>query len=382
VEGELYRMKRENGALKDQLQRALKELKAYQVKYPSAYAPSADPDDELPPWAAAPEITTPLFIAYDSRTCVGKSLLLRSCPSSSFDSTPPKNAAFFVFCCFPTGIKELEEILGQQSAELDAFRDKMENVATENEQLRQAQLDRLRQAAQSGGGDLGPMGPLNAELLAEMNERVEILMEENALMVEQKAKLSSTLEELQDELGKRTVELSGMAQQLAATDGQLKGALAQLASAERDREEAAGQTVGYSEELGNARNAVDKLREQLGLTQQKYMDAEAAHKEAKKQLAAAVAQAEENNILNMRRTKAAEDRVRDLHALLLQKTQECDAALEVGRKLRREYQSTRQDAEGMLQVMGGLERQVRIVSVATRPWARVSLSFIFPLHTR
>ena len=276
----------------------------------------------------------------------------------------------------------MEEILGQQSAELDAFRDKMENVATENEQLRQAQLDRLRQAAQSGGGDLGPMGPLNAELLAEMNERVEILMEENALMVEQKAKLSSTLEELQDELGKRTVELSGMAQQLAATDGQLKGALAQLASAERDREEAAGQTVGYSEELGNARNAVDKLREQLGLTQQKYMDAEAAHKEAKKQLAAAVAQAEENNILNMRRTKAAEDRVRDLHALLLQKTQECDAALEVGRKLRREYQSTRQDAEGMLQVMGGLERQVRIVSVATRPWARVSLSFIFPLHTR
>ena len=276
----------------------------------------------------------------------------------------------------------MEEILGQQSAELDAFRDKMENVATENEQLRQAQLDRLRQAAQSGGGDLGPMGPLNAELLAEMNERVEILMEENALMVEQKAKLSSTLEELQDELGKRTVELSGMAQQLAATDGQLKGALAQLASAERDREEAAGQTVGYSEELGNARNAVDKLREQLGLTQQKYMDAEAAHKEAKKQLAAAVAQAEENNILNMRRTKAAEDRVRDLHALLLQKTRECDAALEVGRKLRREYQSTRQDAEGMLQVMGGLERQVRTASVATRPWARVSLSFIFPLHTR
>ena len=28
------------------------------------------------------------------------------------------------------------------------------------------------------------------------------------------------------------------------------------------------------------------------------------------------------------------------------------------RKLRREYQSTRQDAEGMLQVMSGLERQL------------------------
>ena len=52
----------------------------------------------------------------------------------------------------------------------------------------------------------------------------------------------------------------------------------------------------------------------------------------------------------MRRTKSAEDRVRDLHSLLLQKTQDLDSALEVGRKLRREYHSTRQDAEGMLQV--------------------------------
>ena len=46
----------------------------------------------------------------------------------------------------------------------------MESVLSENEELRQAQLERLRQ--QDSG--LGPMGPLNAELLAEMNERVEV----------------------------------------------------------------------------------------------------------------------------------------------------------------------------------------------------------------
>jgi tryptophan synthase beta subunit len=40
------------------------------------------------------------------------------------------------------------------------------------------------------------------------------------------------------------------------------------------------------------------------------------------------------------------------------KTQELDAANELIRKLRSEYQNTRQDAEGMLQVMGGLERQL------------------------
>ena len=42
----------------------------------------------------------------------------------------------------------------------------------------------------------------------------------------------------------------------------------------------------------------------------------------------------------------------------MQKSQELDASADVIRKLRREYQSTRQDAEGMLQVMGGLEKQL------------------------
>jgi chromosome segregation ATPase len=202
------------------------------------------------------------------------------------------------------------------------------------------------------------MGPLNAELLAEMNERVEILMEENALMVEQKAKLTASLEDLQDELTKRTQELTSMAQHLAATDSQLKSALDRLERAERDREDAAGQTVGYSEELGAVRSELDNLREQLTISSQRYMDAETSLKDVRKQLAATATQAEENNLMNMRRTKVAEDRVRDLHALLLQKTQEIDSANEVIRKLRREYQSTRQDAEGMLQVMSGLERQV------------------------
>ena len=48
----------------------------------------------------------------------------------------------------------------------------MENVLAENEELRQAQLERLRQQQDR---NLGPMGPLNAELLAEMNERVEVI---------------------------------------------------------------------------------------------------------------------------------------------------------------------------------------------------------------
>ena len=67
-EGESTRLRRENSILKDQLQRALKELKGYQAKYPSAYisVPHSD-GDELPPWASSPDIMSPLFEAYDTR---------------------------------------------------------------------------------------------------------------------------------------------------------------------------------------------------------------------------------------------------------------------------------------------------------------------------
>ena len=54
-----------------------------------------------------------------------------------------------------------------------------------------------------------------------------------------------------------------MAQQLSTVEGQYKNTTALLKQAERDREEAAGQTVNYSEELGLARNRVDVMNEQL-----------------------------------------------------------------------------------------------------------------------
>lgn len=65
-EAEIARIRRENISLKDQLQRSLRELKVFQIKYPSAYAPCENEDD-LPPWTTSPEIMTPLLQAYDSR---------------------------------------------------------------------------------------------------------------------------------------------------------------------------------------------------------------------------------------------------------------------------------------------------------------------------
>ena len=63
----------------------------------------------------------------------------------------------------------------------------------------------------------------------------QILMEENALMVEQKSKLSITLDELQDELNARTQELSTVVQHLTSTERDVQVLTARLTQAEKDR---------------------------------------------------------------------------------------------------------------------------------------------------
>ncbi len=152
-EGETTRLRRENGILKDQLQRALKELKAYQVKYPSAYVSIQHKEgEELPPWASSPDIMAPLFEAYDTR------------------------------------VKELEGIVHHQSEQLKTLNANIQNIIAENEELRESQLQHLRNQPSASGNDafLAPSGPVHAEVLAEMNERIDILMAENSLMTEQK----------------------------------------------------------------------------------------------------------------------------------------------------------------------------------------------------
>ena len=65
-EGELSRLRTENKTLRDQLNRSLKELKAYQVKYPSPYVPTPQEDDEGNLWTISPEAVNPLMEAYDT----------------------------------------------------------------------------------------------------------------------------------------------------------------------------------------------------------------------------------------------------------------------------------------------------------------------------
>ena len=160
-EGEIAHLTRENAALKDQLQRSLRELREYQVKYPSAYMtlPDDNDDDGDPIWSISAEAMTPLIAAYDSR------------------------------------IRELQDAVKTQTAQMERMHGEFQEIISENESLRDNQLENLKNSARGrGSGNLEPFAPVNSEMLAEMNERVDILMSENALLLEQKGLLKAELD--------------------------------------------------------------------------------------------------------------------------------------------------------------------------------------------
>lgn len=62
----MARVRRENASLRDQLQRTLKELRSFQVKYPSEHLQNEGDSDDLPPWVTSSDVMTPLLRSYDA----------------------------------------------------------------------------------------------------------------------------------------------------------------------------------------------------------------------------------------------------------------------------------------------------------------------------
>ena len=235
----------------------------------------------------------------------------------------------------------------------------MEDIVAENAELRDIQMQALRnQAEKVNDNSTGLAGPINSEIVAEMNDRIDILMAENAALVDQKGTLTMEMEQLENELAARTGQVTALSERLSSTTSDLKTCAMQGVQVEKERDEAAKEAVAMSDALGRMDGEMSNLREELIMWQQKCTGAETTIADMKKEVSNAVDHSNNSALASMRRVKASEDRVKEVQAQMTKKTVELENAVELNRKLKREYQSTRQDAEGMLQVMSGLERQI------------------------
>ena len=152
-------------------------------------------------------------------------------------------------------ILELQDALRSQTAQLEILNEHCQEIVAENEKLRDNQLENLKNSARdrrTGGADGGlePFAPINSEMIAEMNERLDILMSENALLLEQKNILRSELEKYQDDLTKRTTEMQEMSSKYQACMKDLKNLKNQLEELEGDRGDIGAKLLRQGETMG------------------------------------------------------------------------------------------------------------------------------------
>lgn len=199
---------------------------------------------------------------------------------------------------------------------------------------------------------------ISNEIISELNERIDILMTENGLLAEQKFAITAELEQHHNDLVARTQELKSLQSQHNQMKREFQQCKLTLQQVESDRDEAASQALKYSEALSKVDAQLLSFQEQLTQSRQQEHEVTRQCNELKKDLQTALKGHEEESYHTLKGVKVLEDRIRELQVALLEKTKESDVAQDTVRKLRREYQGTRQDAEAMLQVMTGLEKQV------------------------
>ena len=129
----------------------------------------------------------------------------------------------------------------------------------------------------------------------------------------------------------------------------------------------------YSEAYSKSQSDLDKLSTEYSLLQKQYIDLSKTHEDEITKFQSYKSDIEKESYECMVMAQKADDRAGTLKEKLAVKTDEYESICEVLRGLKHEYAATREDAEGMVQVMAGLERQVQYTCVYL---CMYSISFI------
>ena len=294
-----------------------------------------DLDEDLPAWMETENVISPLFSAYDAR------------------------------------ISELVSITESQRSELDSFLASSEQLVAENELLRENQLKDIKKLFSEGGGGNIPASENNINVgnnsnsnigghhfldttNGDVEERLSILMEENSLLSEQNAILSKELESCQEEIFGREQNIITLTDSMTDAAMSMKSMEENVNSLSKEKMEAEDQIMMKNAELGQFQTMNGRIKNSLKENVAERNELMVKIHDFKAELNSRENECDELSA----KVSVSLTRINEVSGKLAAKTMTADS---MGEKLRRttaELTTTRTDAEGMMAVMNGMEKQV------------------------
>jgi DNA repair exonuclease SbcCD ATPase subunit len=335
---QLARMKTTVEHLQQVVQRQEIVINDYQIKYPSLSpntSSSSSPEEEekavagLPPWVSDPLLMSPLLVAYDER------------------------------------LGELQAANGILSEQVSKQKLTHDEITKENAGLRadlKNYVERMLAYTEGGGGGgigggaLGSLG--SSEQMNELVEMNDVLNKTNSIMSEQITMLESHLNGSRTALTEAQEQLAGETKQ----SQEQATALTQLSvlnrSLEMERDETVRRLQTATGDLAAMQQARDELQQVVRKNSQGTRAKDVQVNELKAALGELSKAAGDDQDALEGRLAAISDHARELKAALVQREMELDATTIEMRDLQQEHRSTRTDAEGMLKVMAGMEKNL------------------------
>ncbi|KAF4320131.1 hypothetical protein BBO99_00002456 [Phytophthora kernoviae] len=284
--------------------------------------------ERLAPWLTASEYANPLLQAYDLK------------------------------------IQELEIAVGDNKKAMDRAAARAEGLAKENTALRQEleaaaekMVLRMQNEPKAMNDDWMNIQE-NGEYLQEINERIDVLMAENNMLMEQVSLQDDEIGAMKKELMDRDQQLQVMGQNFNDATLALQELRDACSQVREEKTHCERQLQRYAASIAQLESAKDSLVEQTDAVRRERDSLEIRLGEYEEMLEKMKMGGERKDESFSVRYQSVCIRLRELTNALEQKDKTVDELQEQNSELQAEFEAVRQDCEGMLNVMNSMEKQL------------------------
>ncbi|KAF1775585.1 hypothetical protein GQ600_3857 [Phytophthora cactorum] len=283
-----------------------------------------EPHERLAPWLTASEYTNPLLQAYDLK------------------------------------IQELETALLDNKKAMDRVATRAEGLAKENTTLRHGggeDVLRMQNEPKDMHDDLMNVQE-NGEYLQEINERIDVLMAENNMLMEQVSLQDDEIGAMKKELSDRDEQLQIMGQNFNEATLALQELRDACSQVREEKTHCERQLQRYAASIAQLESIKESLMEQTDAVRKERGDLESQLGEYEEMMEKMKRSNERKDEAFSARYQNVCVRLRELTNALEKKEKAVDDLQERNNGLQSELDAVRQDCEGMLNVLNSMEKQL------------------------